>query len=100
MLIRFDNADLTIFCLLEHDIRLEELMKFITGTRTIPPLGLPHKLKIYFKRECEKMTSCKCKVSTMTCDLTLHLPMHYKTQTDMVGVLVESVQLSRGFHLI
>lgn len=85
---------------IDHAIHLPELMKFVSGTPTIPPLGLQSRLAILFKHDCANDKTCRCKLTTMTCDLSLSLPMHYKDTTDMMTAIVDSIKLSQGFHLL
>ena len=73
-------------------------MKFITGTYTMPPLGMPRKLKITFKHDC--LLGCACKITVSTCTLRANLPCHYRSHAAMLETIVSSVKLSRGFDAI
>ena len=72
-------------------------MKFVTGSKTAPTLGLPGKLEILFKHECKSVKTCKCKLKVSTCDLSMTIPVHYKNSDDMFKALAESMEMSCGF---
>ena len=73
-------------------------MKFVPGTSSIPPLGLPGKLKVLFKHWCTNSNqSCKCKPTVSTCALSLTLPVHYNNKQAMKEALTEAALMSQGF---
>ena len=75
-------------------------MKFISGTSSIPPLGLPSKLTINFKHWCRALPKeCKCKPTVSTCALSLTLPVHNQTMEVMKRSLCDAVKMSQGFDM-
>jgi len=82
----------------ERGVSFPAVMKFLTGAKTVPPLGMPKNIQINFKHGCN--AECKCKLYVSTCALSLTLPCHYKTKDEMVDVIVDSVRLSRGFDAL
>ena len=79
----------------QPSISLKNIMKFLTGSFSIPILGLPSQLRVEFVHGCPQ--SCRCKPSVSTCDLTLKIAVHYSTVDCMVEVLKEALTLCRGF---
>ena len=73
-------------------------MKFITGTSTIPLLGMSRKIKMTSKHDCS--VGCACKITVSTCTLQVNLPYHYGSHATMLETAVSSVKLSRGFDAI
>lgn len=55
---------------------LATLLQFITGSRSVPPLGFPHPITVKFKHGCPD--GCKCRPVSSTCDLSITLPVHYQ----------------------
>ena len=73
-------------------------MKFVPGTSSIPPLGLPGKLEVLFKHWCINSNgSCKCKRTVSTFALSLTSPVHYNNKQAMKEVLTEAARMSQGF---
>ena len=73
-------------------------MKFVSGTSSIPPLGLPGKLKVLFKHWYTNINrSCKCKPTVSTCALSLTLAVHYNNKQGMKEALTEAAWMSQGF---
>ena len=71
-------------------------MKFLTGSSSVPVLGLPSKFNVEFIHECPR--ACKCCPTVSTCDLTLKIPVHYNTKDETKNVFQTAVDLSKGFH--
>ena len=68
-------------------------MKFVSGTSSIPPLGLPGKLKVLFKHWCTNSNgSCKYKRT-----VSLTLPVHYNNKQAMKEALTEAARMPQGF---
>ena len=73
-------------------------MKFVSGTSSIPPLGLLRKLKVLFKHWCtNRNQSCKFKPTVSTCALTLTLPVHYNNNQAMKEALTGAAVMSQRF---
>ena len=82
----------------EYEIKLSDIMKFLTGSRTVPASGLVNKLTVIFKHWCTNLPkTCLCKPSVSTCSLTLTLPVHYPAMLSMRKALEDAVKLSQGF---
>ena len=82
----------------ECEIKLSGIMKFLTGSSTVPPSGLANKLAVIFKHWCTNLPgTCLCKLSVSTCSLTLTLPVHYPTVLSMKKALEDAVKLSHRF---
>ena len=87
------------FCVARtEDASIGEIMKFVSGTSSIPPLGLPGKSKVLFKHWCTSSNwSCKCKPTLSTCALSLTLPVHYNNKQPMKEALTEAARMSQRF---
>ena len=83
------------FILETLEFSIDELMMFITGSKSIPPLGLPSPIHILFKHGCPP--KCRCKLSSSVCSLAITLPTHYLTEESMTETLIESIRGSIGF---
>ena len=77
---------------------LQVLFKWVTGSTTMPPLGLPKKIKITFLGGCDER--CCCRPTTSTCDLGITLPLHLDTFEKMNEILLSALKESVGFHLL
>lgn len=65
------------FHIIERDgFSLPRLIQFITGTKSVPPLGFPHSIIVKFKHGCPN--GCRCRPVASTCDLSITLPVHYQ----------------------
>jgi hypothetical protein len=53
---------------------LPKLLQFITGSKAVPPLGLPKGITVKFKHGCP--ATCKCRPTSSTCDLSITCPVH------------------------
>ena len=79
----------------ECEMKLSDIMTFLTGSRTVPPSGLVNKLTVVFKQWCTNLPkTCLCKPSMSTCSLTLTLPVHYPTMFSMKKALEDAIKLS------
>ena len=87
------------FLTLAHDVLLKDIMQFISGSPSVPPLGLPSngKILILFKHGCSN--SCSCKPNVSTCSLSMTIPVHYDSLESMREALVDAVKMSLGFDL-
>ena len=83
----------------KSDINLQDILQFITGTPSIPCLGFQQKLRVNFVHDCQKLRDkeCNCKLTASTCDLSLNLPIHIKSITEMRQSMTEAVRSSYGF---
>ena len=74
------------------------MMKFLTGSGSVPVLGLPSKMRVEFKHGC--IIECRCKPSVSTCDLTLNIAVHYRTVGQIEETFMDAISLSSGFDTI
>ena len=72
-----------------------DIFKFITGSKSLPPLGLPNKLTILFKHDCLK--DCRCRPTASTCALSMTIPVHIKTDEGMLEMILSAVKEGLGF---
>ncbi|CAB3987907.1 G2 M phase-specific E3 ubiquitin- ligase-like [Paramuricea clavata] len=79
----------------EVDLSLSDLLKFVTGSFSIPPLGLGDQIEICFVHGCDK--GCRCRPTASTCLLKLCLPVHLNSFDCMKDLLISSIQEGRGF---
>eukprot|EP00794_Sanderia_malayensis_P012422 gene12422-13707_t len=77
------------------DITIGDLAQFITGSATMPPLGLPYAIKVGFKHGCP--VGCKCRPTASTCTLTLYIPCHASTWEAMKELFTSALQDCSGF---
>lgn len=89
------------FCSVVNSFEMKELkclLQWATGSPSIPPLGLPRKVKITFLGGCNP--ACRCRPTASTCDLQLSLPLHLDTFEEMKDILLSALKDSEGFDLI
>lgn len=77
---------------------LSTLYKFITGTHTIPPCGLPKDITVKFKHHCDE--KCRCRPTASTCDVSLTLPLHYTDYPDFNACMSTAFVEAHGFGLL
>ena len=75
-----------------------DLLKWLTGCRTIPPLGFPTGFTVKFVHGCND--NCKCRPTVSTCFLYINLPVHLCDEDDMIATMHSAVQESKGFGLL
>ena len=86
-----------LYCIGLHGLKMDNFVKWLTGSKSIPPLGFPKKIAVKFVHGCKE--GCRCRPTTSTCDI-LKLPVHITSVEDM-GLMIESaVKESVGFGLI
>ena len=70
---RNDNCQL--FSPLESSgCSLPKLLQFITGAKSMPPVGFSHGITVKFLHGSP--VGCKCRPTSSTCDLSITLPVH------------------------
>ena len=72
-----------------------DIFKFITGSKSLPPLGLPNKLTVLFKHDCVK--DRRCRPTASTCALSMTIPVHIKTDEEMLEMILSAVKEGLGF---
>lgn len=79
----------------EQNLRLQHLLRFVTGCYSLPPLGLPDSIKIKFLHGCHN--ECKCRPIVSTCQLFIRLPVHAATFQEMKELMVSALLEGFGF---
>ena len=74
---------------------LTKLFKFITGTGSVPPLGLSKGITVKFKHGCP--AEWKCRPTTSTCDLSITFPVHYSGAEEFKKYLDSAMVEGIGF---
>lgn len=78
-----------------NNLTLRHVFRFITGSYSIPPLGLPHPVRVEFVHGCP--SGCKCRPTASTCQLKLYIPVHASTLDEMEEIMVSALQEGYGF---
>lgn len=86
-----------MFCL-DEELNFQKSMKFITGTSTMPLLGMPRKIKVSFKYVCSLGWAYEIIVNT--CVLQVNLPCYYTAYAAILEMIVSSAKLSRRFDAV
>ena len=79
----------------EHNLKLSDLMGFITGSFQLPPLGLPEPVEVRFIHGCA--AGCKCRPTVSTCKLVLKIPVHTSTFENMKEMMTSAMLEGFGF---
>jgi len=74
-------------------VTLQDLLTFITGADTIPPLGFSTQVVIDFY----DMQSSRHYPTASTCDMRLWLPRGIDNPTDLQELLEEAILCAHGF---
>ena len=74
---------------------VEDILQWLTGARSIPPLGFSKRIKCQFLHGCQP--DCKCRPTTSTCDLVITLPVHLSTEDDMKEIMTSALIDCIGF---
>ena len=86
---------LHILAIEDHDLELKHLFRFMTGSYSLPPLGLPGDLKVKFVHGCPP--ECRCRPTASTCDLHICLPVHASTINEMRELMTSAMLEGFGF---
>jgi hypothetical protein len=76
-------------------LTMKDFIKWMTGSKTMPPLGFPKKFTVQFVHGCEE--GCHCRPTVSTCDTTLNIPVHINSEEDMVCIVKSAVKDCSGF---
>lgn len=87
-----------LFFFLDADKALPSLYRFITGSRSVTPLGAEKHIAVKFKHDCS--AHCKCRPTAATCDPSVSLPMHYSDSKDFEQAVDNALQEYFGFGLV
>lgn len=79
-------------------VTLMDLVKWMTGSSQIPPLGFPKKFTVEFVHGC--LQGCCCRPTASTCDITIKLPVHIDNEKTMEDMIASAVQDSYGFGFV
>ncbi|KAJ7381358.1 hypothetical protein OS493_001485 [Desmophyllum pertusum] len=79
-------------------VSVMDLVKWMTGSSQIPPLGFPKKFTVEFVHGC--LQGCCCQPTASTCDITMKLPVHIDNEKAMEDMIVSALKDSYGFALI
>ena len=91
-------CDLDLNYISDDAITIPKFLKWMTGSKTIPPLGLPKKIAMSFLHSCP--VGCKCRPAASTCDIRCTIPVHIASEEFMKEMLVSALDDSYGFGLI
>lgn len=78
----------------ELDIKLEEVLVFVSGADSIPPLGFPEPLQIDFYDQEEGQRRLPF---ASTCSLTLYLPRRVQEEGEFKEIMNWALRGSLGF---
>ncbi len=87
-----------LFFFIDVDNGLSKLYHFITGSKTVTPLGAEKHITLKFKHECP--AQCKCRPTAATCDPSITFPMHYNDTKDFEQALDTALEEYSGFGLV
>lgn len=74
-------------------VTLSDLLRFVTGADTVPPLGIASPITVDFY----SMTSARHYPTASTCDLRLWLPRGVDDANTLQELLEEAILGSHGF---
>ena len=72
-----------------------DFLKWLTGSRCVPPLGFPKKLSVHFVHGCPDR--CHCRPTASTCEIVLKLPVHIASEEEMKEMIESAIKDSIGF---
>lgn len=76
-------------------LETRDVLKWMTGSGEVPPLGFPKKFEVKFLHGCS--TCCKCRPTVSTSDLSVTIPVHINKLDEMEEMLHSAVKDSHGF---
>ena len=71
------------------------MMKFLTASESITPLGSPSNFKVYFKNDCREGYTCYPTVST--CSYHVTVPLHIADDDAMLNIFSVAINGEIGF---
>lgn len=77
---------------------MKDFIKWMTGSKTIPPFGSPKKFTINFTHGCKE--GCRCRPTVSTCDIALKLPVHINSEEEMIFLIKSTLKDCQGFGKI
>jgi len=96
---------LYMFTLENPELLSEAVIQFVTGSPTLPVLGLPNDIKVIFVHGCKPsqltptspLKDCACLPTVSTCDLQLNVPVHIKDEEGMKKAFITATIDGRCF---
>eukprot|EP00794_Sanderia_malayensis_P013170 gene13169-14520_t len=82
----------------DGNLTTKDLVKWWTGSGTVPVLGFPKKFSVAFVHGCA--SNCRCRPTTSTCDILLKMPVHISGFEEMEEIMNSAVKDCCGFGLI
>jgi hypothetical protein len=89
---------LTCLFFLDGNKALPNLYRFITGSRSVTPLGAEKHIFLKFKHGCP--AHCQCRPTASTCDPSIRFSIHYSDSKDFEEVMDNALQEYFGFGLV
>ena len=80
------------------EFSLSDIVHFITGSSTYPPLGFSVKMTLEFKHGCAQ--KCKCRPTASTCAMTMFMPVHIDSVDEMKVIINSALKDCKGFGKI
>ena len=80
------------------NLDVEDILQWLTGSKNMPPLGLPKKIRCQFLHGC--LPGCKCRPTTSTCDLVITFPVHLNTEENTKEIMTSAFMDCIGFGLL
>ena len=77
------------------NLKLKDVLKFMAGCETIPPMGFPCDLNVHFRHGCPD--NCQCRPTASTCALVLILPNHSCSSKEIGDLLISCLIDCCGF---
>lgn len=74
---------------------MNDFVKWMTGSKTVRPLGFPKKISVQFVHGCAE--ACRCRPTVSTCDITIKLPVHLSSEEDMTDMIKSAIKDCSGF---
>ena len=68
---------------------VEDILKWITGAKSVPPLGFGKKINCQFLHGCP--SGCQCRPKTSICDLVFTLPVHMSIEESMTEIMKSAI---------
>ena len=82
-------------CLETSNLSAKCMMKFLTASENITPLGSPSKFKVYFKNDCGE--GCTCYPTVTMCNYHVTLPLHMADDDAMLNIFSIAIKGEIGF---
>ena len=74
------------------------MMKFLTASKRITPVGSPSKFKAYFENGCGE--GCTCYPIVSTCNYHVTVPLHVVDDHAMLNIFLVAINGEIGFDRV